>query len=70
MPAIDWYVATLNFLKDNKTIILLLTTLLGIGGNIYQASSPANDYKAEQICEKTCIKTCNALLQKHINEFH
>lgn len=65
MAAIDWYRATLEFLKGNKVLLLIVTALLGIGGNIYQAAKPSQP-ATKIIVEKP---NCHCLKQ-HIKEHH
>lgn len=58
---IDWYKATLNFLKGNKVLLLIVTALLG--GNIYQAAAPREERQVKEI-------KCDCNLNQHVKEFH
>lgn len=62
MSALEYYQATLNFLKDNKVLLLLVTVLLG--GNIYQATNGV-----KETTEDKEIK-CDCNLKQHVKEFH
>jgi len=57
---IDWYRATLDFLKGNKVLLLIVTTLLS--GNIYQATTkPSPTRSVNNYCEG---------VSSHIKEHH
>lgn len=67
----DWYKTTLEFLKGNKILLLIMTTVLGIGGNIYQAvKTPAVKEKSKKVIHKAIINKCQCDLNSHIKEHH
>lgn len=67
MAAIDWYKATLDFLKGNKVLLLVVAALLGVGGNIYQATSTTTPKII--VTNPTC-EVCKSFIVKHIKEHH
>lgn len=67
----DWYKTTLEFLKGNKVLLLIVTAFLGIGGNIYQAvKTPAAKEKPKKVTQKTIVNKCQCDLNSHIKEHH
>jgi len=70
MPAIDWYKATLEFLKGNKILMFLVVSLFG--GNVYQArtqiEAPKEIAKEAPIAKPSgceCMKEINKLKRWH-----
>ena len=62
--AIDWYKATLVFLKDNKILMLIVASLLG--GNIYQATGRTTQIQATP---KVVNQSCGCI-NSHNKEYH
>ena len=57
----DWYKTTLEFIKDNKLLMLLIVSLSG--GNIYQAVAP-KPVKQTVVKQTGCPVSCINRIEK------